>query len=48
LRQIEAKTVDFGGNAPLKDEDLSRADAVPHLRGGVVPMVNIRRRYLAS
>ena len=44
LRQIEAKTVDFGASdAPLKDEDLAKKGLVqfPTVIGGVVPVVNI-------
>ena len=43
LRQIEAKTVDFGASdAPLKDEDLAKKGLVqfPTVIGGVVPVVN--------
>ncbi len=45
LRQIEAKTVDFGASdAPLKDEELSKKGLVqfPTVIGGVVPVVNIK------
>ncbi len=45
LRQIEAKTVDFGASdAPLKDEDLAKKGLVqfPTVIGGVVPVVNIK------
>ena len=45
LRQIEAKTVDFGASdAQLKDEDLSKKGLVqfPTVIGGVVPVVNIK------
>lgn len=45
LRQIEAKTVDFGASdAPLKDEDLAKKGLVqfPAVIGGVVPVVNIK------
>ncbi len=45
LRQIEAKTVDFGASdAPLKDEDLEKKGLVqfPTVIGGVVPVVNIK------
>ena len=45
LRQIEAKTVDFGASdAPLKDEDLAKQGLVqfPTVIGGVVPVVNIK------
>lgn len=44
LRQIEAKTVDFGASdAPLSDEDLEKKGLVqfPTVIGGVVPVVNI-------
>ena len=45
LRQIEAKTVEFGASdAPLKDEDLNKKGLVqfPTVIGGVVPVVNIK------
>ncbi len=45
LRQIEAKTVDFGASdAPLKDEELAKRGLVqfPTVIGGVVPVVNIK------
>ena len=45
LRQIEAKTVDFGASdAPLKDDDLAKKGLVqfPTVIGGVVPVVNIK------
>ena len=45
LRQIEAKTVDFGASdMPLKDEDLEKKGLVqfPTVIGGVVPVVNIK------
>lgn len=45
LRQIEAKTVDFGASdAPLKDEDLARKGLMqfPTVIGGVVPVVNLQ------
>ena len=45
LRQIEAKTVDFGASdAPLKDEELAKKGLVqfPTVIGGVVPVVNIK------
>ncbi len=45
LRQIEAKTVDFGASdAPLSDEDLAKKGLVqfPTVVGGVVPVVNIK------
>ncbi len=45
LRQIEAKTVDFGASdAPLTDADLNTKGLVqfPTVIGGVVPVVNIQ------
>ena len=45
LRQIEAKTVDFGASdMPLKDEELKAKNLVqfPTVIGGVVPVVNIK------
>ncbi|NMM79836.1 phosphate ABC transporter substrate-binding protein PstS [Acidovorax sp. SRB_14] len=45
LRQIEAKTVDFGASdAPLKDDELSKKGLVqfPTVIGGIVPVVNIK------
>ena len=45
LRQIEAKTVDFGASdAPLKDDDLAKKGLMqfPTVIGGVVPVVNIK------
>ncbi|MBZ0225434.1 MAG: phosphate ABC transporter substrate-binding protein PstS [Comamonas sp.] len=44
IRQIEAKTVDFGASdAPLTDEDLAKKGLVqfPTVVGGVIPVVNI-------
>jgi len=44
LRQIEAKTVDFGASdAPLKDDVLAQKGLVqfPTVIGGIVPVVNI-------
>ncbi|WP_428852805.1 phosphate ABC transporter substrate-binding protein PstS [Imbroritus primus] len=44
LRQINAKTVDFGASdAPLKDDELNKSGLVqfPTVIGGVVPVVNI-------
>ncbi|MDR2129178.1 MAG: phosphate ABC transporter substrate-binding protein PstS [Burkholderiaceae bacterium] len=44
LKQIEAKTVDFGASdMPLKDEDLAAKGLVqfPTVVGGVIPVVNI-------
>ena len=45
LKQIEAKTVDFGASdMPLKDEELKAKGLVqfPTVVGGVVPVVNIK------
>jgi len=45
IKQIEAKTVDFGASdAPLKDEELKAKNLVqfPTVIGGVVPVVNIK------
>ncbi len=45
LKQIEAKTVDFGASdAPLKDEELQAKGLMqfPTVIGGVVPVVNIQ------
>ncbi|AEG93452.1 phosphate ABC transporter substrate-binding protein PstS [Ramlibacter tataouinensis] len=45
LRQIEAKTVDFGASdAPLQDDELAKKGLVqfPTVIGGVVPVVNIK------
>lgn len=45
MRQIEAKTVDFGASdAPLKDEELKAKNLVqfPTVIGGVIPVVNIK------
>lgn len=45
LRQIEAKTVDFGASdAPLKYDELAKKGLVqfPTVIGGVVPVVNIK------
>ena len=45
LRQIEAKTVDFGASdAPLKDEELAKKGLMqfPTVIGGVVPVINIK------
>ncbi len=45
MRQIKAKTVDFGASdAPLKDEDLAKDGLIqfPTVIGGVVPVVNIK------
>jgi phosphate transport system substrate-binding protein len=45
LRQIDAKTVDFGASdAPLKDEDLAKKGLMqfPTVIGGIVPVVNIK------
>ena len=51
LRQIEAKTVDFGASdAPLKDDELSKKGLVqfPTVIGGVVPVVNIKGQVLGD
>ena len=45
IRQIQAKTVDFGAtDMPLKDEELAKDGLVqfPTVIGGVVPVVNIK------
>lgn len=45
LKQIEAKTVDFGASdEPLKDEELAKKGLVqfPTVIGGIVPVVNIQ------
>lgn len=45
IRQIEAKTVDFGASdMPLKDEELAKKGLMqfPAVIGGVVPVVNIK------
>lgn len=45
LRQIEAKTVDFGASdMPLKDDELAKKSQVqfPTVIGGVIPVVNIK------
>jgi phosphate transport system substrate-binding protein len=45
IRQIKAKTVDFGASdMPLKDEDLAKDGMLqfPTVIGGVVPVVNIK------
>ncbi len=45
LRQIDAKTVDFGASdMPLKDEELKTKGLVqfPTVIGGVVPVINVR------
>ena len=45
LKQIEAKTVDFGASdAPLKDEELKAKGLMqfPMVIGGVIPVVNIQ------
>jgi len=45
LKQIEAKTVDFGASdAPLKDEELAAKGLMqfPTVIGGVIPVVNIQ------
>ena len=45
IKQIEAKTVDFGASdAPLKDDELQKAGLIqfPTVIGGVVPVVHIQ------
>ena len=45
IRQIDAKTVDFGASdAPLKDDELAKKGLVqfPTVIGGVVPVINIK------
>ena len=45
IRQIKAKTVDFGASdAPLKDEELAKDGLLqfPTVIGGVVPVVNVK------
>ncbi|WP_027478691.1 phosphate ABC transporter substrate-binding protein PstS [Curvibacter gracilis] len=45
IRQIEAKTVDFGASdAPLSDDDLKAKGLVqfPTVIGGVVPVINVK------
>ncbi len=45
LRQIEAKTVDFGASdMPLKDEELKAKNLIqfPTVIGGVVPVINVK------
>ncbi len=45
LRQIEAKTVDFGASdMPLRDEELKAKNLVqfPTVIGGVVPVINVK------
>lgn len=45
IKQIEAKTVDFGASdAPLKDDELAKKGLVqfPTVIGGVIPVVNIK------
>ncbi|WP_313072598.1 phosphate ABC transporter substrate-binding protein PstS [Melaminivora sp.] len=45
LRQIEARTVDFGASdAPLSDEELKKKGLVqfPTVIGGIVPVVNVQ------
>jgi phosphate transport system substrate-binding protein len=45
LRQIEAKTVDFGASdMPLKDDELKAKNLVqfPTVIGGVVPVINVK------
>jgi phosphate transport system substrate-binding protein len=45
IRQIDAKTVDFGASdAPLKDDELAKKNQIqfPTVIGGVIPVVNIK------
>src|SRR6478609_1494709 len=45
LKQIEAKTVDFGASdAPLKDDELAKKGQLqfPTVIGGVIPVINIK------
>ncbi len=45
MRQIDAKTVDFGASdAPLKDDELAKKGLIqfPTVIGGVVPVINIK------
>mgnify|MGYP003583304473 CR=1 FL=1 len=45
MRQIEAKTVDFGASdMPLKDDELAKKGLIqfPTVVGGVIPVVNIK------
>ena len=45
IKQIEAKTVDFGASdEPLKDDELAKKGLVqfPTVIGGIVPVVNIK------
>ena len=45
IRQIKAKTVDFGASdAPLKDDELAKDGMIqfPTVIGGVVPVVNVK------
>ncbi|CAN5490841.1 phosphate ABC transporter substrate-binding protein PstS [soil metagenome] len=45
IRQIQAKTVDFGASdAPLKDDELAKGGLMqfPTVIGGVIPVVNIK------
>lgn len=45
IRQIKAKTVDFGASdAPLKDDELAKDGLVqfPTVIGGVVPVINVK------
>src|SRR3954471_3860051 len=45
IRQIDAKTVDFGASdAPLKDDELAKKNQIqfPTVIGGVVPVINIK------
>jgi phosphate transport system substrate-binding protein len=45
IRQIKAKTVDFGASdMPLKDEELAKDGLIqfPMVIGGVVPVINVK------
>jgi phosphate transport system substrate-binding protein len=45
IRQIQAKTVDFGASdAPLKDDELAKGGLMqfPTVIGGVIPVINIK------
>ena len=45
IRQIKAKTVDFGASdAPLKDDELAKDGMIqfPTVIGGVVPVINVK------
>jgi len=45
IRQIDAKTVDFGASdAPLKDDELAKKGQIqfPTVIGGVIPVINVK------